>query len=163
MREIRVHGQDRRYHHPSISINGRMDTLQCAVVLGKFSNFPDEVKARSEIGLRYSSLLEGISEYVITPFIESHNTSVYAQYTVQVDNRDAVQRQLKSAGIPTAVHYPTPLHLQPAFESLGLNEGSFPVSESAAKRVMSLPMHPFLDVTMQEQVVNALIAVTANH
>jgi len=163
MREIRVHGQDRRYHHPSVGINGRMDTLQCAVVLGKFSDFPDEVKARGEIGSRYSSLLQSISEYIITPFIEPHNTSVYAQYTVQVDNRDAVQRQLQSAGIPTAVHYPTPLHLQPAFDSLRLNEGSFPVSESAAKRVMSLPMHPFLDVATQEQVVNALIAVTANH
>ena len=80
----------------------------------------------------------------MTPYIEPHNTSVYAQYTVQVENREAVQETLRKEGIPTAVHYPVPLHLQPVFAGLNLPEGSFPVAESAAKRVLSLPMHPYL-------------------
>jgi UDP-2-acetamido-2-deoxy-ribo-hexuluronate aminotransferase len=162
MREIRVHGQDRRYHHPVIGVNGRMDTIQCAVLLGKLPSFPDEVRARGELGARYTTLLQEASERIVTPYIEGYNSSVYAQYTVQVDDREVVQKKLQDVGIPTAVHYPVPLHLQPAFSSLGLGEGSFPVSEAAAKRVMSLPMHPFLDAGTQEQVVQAVAAATSN-
>ena len=158
MEEIRVHGQDRRYHHPVIGVNGRMDTLQCAVLLAKLPSFPDEVKARGMLGAHYTTLINDNCPGVIPPFIEDHNSSVYAQYTVQVDNRDAVQKRLQESGIPTAVHYPVPLHLQPAFASLGLGEGSFPVSEAAAKRVMSLPMHPFLSPIKQESIVSALAA-----
>lgn len=161
MREIRVHGQDRRYHHPVIGVNGRMDTIQCAVLLAKMPSFPDEVRARGEIGARYTSLLKDSQARVVTPFIEDFNSSVYAQYTVQVENRDAVQKALQEAGIPTAVHYPVPLHLQPAFTSLGLVEGSFPISEAAAKRVMSLPMHPFLDQSTQLRVIESLQTVAA--
>jgi len=141
MREIRVHGQDRRYHHPRLGINGRLDTLQAAVLLAKLDIFDDEVEARARIGARYNELLEGI---VQTPWIDSHNTSVYAQYTIQVDDRDRVQAHLKEAGIPTAVHYPVPLHMQPAFSGMGYGEGSLPIAEQAAGRVMSLPMHPYL-------------------
>ena len=101
MREIRVHGQDRRYHHPLIGVNGRLDTLQAAVLLAKLDIFPDEVKARERIGARYTEELGGA---VVTPFVEPHNTSVYAQYTVQVASRVAVQEHLKAADVPTAVH-----------------------------------------------------------
>ena len=141
IRQIRVHGQDRRYHHALLGINGRMDTLQAAILLAKLEVFADEVDARNRIGVRYGELLHGAVE---TPSVDPHNTSVYAQYTVQVDKREAVQEKLREEGIPTAVHYPVPLHLQPVFAGLNLPEGSFPVAEAAAKRVLSLPMHPYL-------------------
>jgi len=141
VRRIRVHGQDRRYHHSILGINGRMDTLQAAVLLAKLQVFADEVKARNRIGARYGELL---GDAVVTPYVEPHNSSVFAQYTVQVDNRDAVQKSLQEEGIPTSVHYPIPLHLQPGFAGLNLSEGCFPVAEAAAKRVLSLPMHPYL-------------------
>lgn len=159
MREIRVHGQDRRYHHPVIGVNGRMDTIQCAVLLAKLPDFPDEVRTRGDLGAHYTTLIKDTCPGVIPPYIEDHNSSVYAQYTVQVDDRDRVQKALQDEGIPTAVHYPVPLHLQPAFASLCKGEGSFPVSEAAAKRVMSLPMHPWLLPEMQERIVKALSQV----
>ena len=162
MREVRVHGQDRRYHHPIIGINGRMDTLQCAVLLAKLPSFPVEVRARERIGADYSTLIRGLGSDVTPPRLEAHNTSVYAQYTVEVAQRDLVQEKLKATGIPTAVHYPTPLHLQPAFRNLALGPGAFPRSESAASRVMSLPMHPFLTREMQEQIVGKLIAAVTH-
>ncbi|MDF0604367.1 DegT/DnrJ/EryC1/StrS family aminotransferase [Neisseriaceae bacterium TC5R-5] len=153
MREIRTHGQDRRYHHPIIGINGRLDTLQAAVLLAKFPSFPAEVTARARIGARYSELLQDV---VRVPVISTGNSHVYAQYTVEVAQRDAVQAALSEQGIPSAVHYPIPLHLQPAFAYLGLGVGSFPQAEAAAKRVMSLPMHPFLDEATQDTIVAAL-------
>ncbi len=162
MREIRVHGQDRRYHHPIIGVNGRMDTIQCAILLAKLPSFPDEVKVRAALGARYTAMINDRCPAARPPHIETFNSSVYAQYTVEVDDREAVQQKLQTAGIPTAVHYPTPLHLQPAFEKLGQALGSLPVAERAAGRVMSLPMHPFLDEAAQEQVIQALAAATSN-
>lgn len=148
MREIRVHGQDRRYHHPRIGFNGRMDTLQAAILLTKLEIFREEIQLRAQIGARYTKLLK---EAVITPYIEPHNTSVYAQYTIQIDHRDKVCQTLKKAGIPTAIHYPIPLHKQPVFakenESIQL-----PIAERVAKKVMSLPMHPYLKQEDQEAV-----------
>ena len=158
MKQIRVHGQDRRYHHPIIGINGRIDTLQAAVLLAKFDWFEQEVKARAEVGARYDRLLDGA---VATPYIEPQNTSVYAQYTVQVDEREMVQSELKRNGIPTAVHYPVPLHLQPAFARLGYKKGDFPISEAAARRVISLPMHPYLTAAEQQSLADALIGATS--
>ncbi|MFZ4856331.1 MAG: DegT/DnrJ/EryC1/StrS family aminotransferase [Desulfuromonadaceae bacterium] len=154
MRQIRVHGQDRRYHHPRLGINGRMDTLQAAVVMAKLEVFYEEVATRARIGARYSELL-GAS--VVTPFIEPGNSSVYAQYTVQVENRSYVQKKLSDLGVPTAVHYPVPLHLQPVFAGLGHCKGSFPVAESASDRVMSLPMHPYLS---ESDLTNIFSSVT---
>lgn len=141
MKQIRVHGQDRRYHHRLLGMNGRLDTLQAAIVLAKLEVFDEEVTDRIRIGARYTELLK---DHVQTPYIEPENTSVYAQYTIQVDQRDKTQEQLKSQNIPTAVHYPIPLHLQPIFANLNQREGAFPMSEQAAKRVMSLPMGPYL-------------------
>jgi UDP-2-acetamido-2-deoxy-ribo-hexuluronate aminotransferase len=158
MKQIRVHGQDRRYHHPIIGINGRIDTLQAAVLLAKFDWFAQEVTARAEVGARYNRLLAGA---VATPYVDLQNTSVYAQYTVQVDEREMVQSELNRNGIPTAVHYPVPLHLQPAFATLGYKKGAFPRSEGAAQRVLSLPMHPYLTAAEQQSVADALLAATA--
>lgn len=163
MREIRVHGQDRRYHHPRLGINGRLDTLQAAVLLAKMEIFPDEVAARSAIGSRYSQLIHEAfakesdpSRKVVTPYIAPNCTSVYAQYTVEVADRAKVEQGMKARGVPTAVHYPVPLHLQPVFANLGQGVGSFPVSESVGNRVISLPMHPYLTEAQQAQVVDAL-------
>jgi len=152
IREIHVHGQDRRYHHPRIGVNGRLDTLQAAILLAKMDVFEEEVEARQRIGIRYSELLGGT---VLTPYIEVGNTSVYAQYTVQVENRDAVQAKLKEAGIPTAVHYPVPLNRQPA---LACPE-RFEHSEYVAQRVMSLPVHPYLKETDQDTISKAVKGV----
>ena len=165
MREIRVHGQDRRYHHPRLGLNGRLDSLQAAVLLAKMEIFPEEVEARMRVGARYAELIAAEfgagSGRLRAPYVESFNTSVFAQYTVEVDRRETVEARLKAAGIPTAVHYPLPLHLQPVFANLGLGEGSFPVSEAAARRVISLPMHPYLTDEQQQRVVSALKAAVS--
>lgn len=153
MRQIRSHGQDRRYHHPVIGLNGRIDTLQAAILLAKLPTFDEEVAARARIGARYIELLKDV---VQVPVVAAGSSSVFAQFTIEVDNRDVVQARLKEAGIPTAVHYPVPLNLQPAFAHLNLPEGSFPISEAASRRVMSLPMHPFLDEATQDAIVAAV-------
>jgi UDP-2-acetamido-2-deoxy-ribo-hexuluronate aminotransferase len=160
MREIRVHGQDRRYHHPRLGLTSRLDSMQAAVLLAKLEIFADEVGARSAIGANYSGLIDqafsGSAARVRTPVVEEFNTSVYAQYTIEVDDRETVERHLNSIGIPTAVHYPVPLHRQPAFASLQLPKGAYPVSEAAAARVISLPMHPYLTEAQQAGVVDGL-------
>lgn len=159
-REIRVHGQDRRYHHPRLGLTSRLDSIQAAVLLAKLEVFEDEVRARAEIGARYSRMIDatfadtGIA--VRGPQLEDFNTSVYAQYTIEVEDREGVESRLKSLGVPTAVHYPVTMHRQPAFAKLGLAEGSFPVAEAAARRVISLPMHPYLSEDQQGTVVDAL-------
>lgn len=155
MRQIRVHGQDRRYHHPIIGMNGRLDTLQAAIVLAKFEVFQDEVNARADIGARYS---EKLRDFVKVPTLAKENASVYAQYTIEVDNREAFIERMKSRRVPTAVHYPVPLNLQPAFAHLGLPRGAFPVSDIASDRVVSLPMHPYLKESDQDEVVEAVKA-----
>lgn len=154
MRQLRVHGQGERYHHPLIGINGRMDTMQAAILLAKLELFPGEVESRQKIGDRYTQALSA-SQHIIPPFIEAHNTSVYAQYTIQVNNREQLQQKLQEEGIPTAVHYPIPLHKQPALET---NEFELPVAESLSEKVMSLPMHPYLSDSDMSRVVSKLIA-----
>jgi UDP-2-acetamido-2-deoxy-ribo-hexuluronate aminotransferase len=157
MREIRVHGQDRRYHHPLLGINGRLDTLQAAVLLAKMEIFDDEVAARGRIGARYTEMISAaLGDRVTTPALAPGCTSVYAQYTIEVANRDKFEQGMKAQGIPTAVHYPMPLHLQPVFADLGQRAGAFPVSEAAGQRVISLPMHPYLTEAQQTRVVQAM-------
>ncbi len=153
IQEIRVHGQDRRYHHPKIGVNGRLDTLQAAILLSKMEIFDNEVEKRQMIGERYSSLLKDVN--VIPPFIEKYNTSVYAQYTILVDRRKEIQAGLKENGIPTAVHYPVPLHQQPVFK----NDSCYlPVAEKMSQKVMSLPMHPRLEKADQDFIIESLKA-----
>lgn len=157
LQQVRNHGQEGRYRHTVLGINGRFDTLQAAVLLAKLEVFPAEVAARQAAAARYDQLLGGA---VLTPYIEPHNASVYAQYTIEVEDRNTVQEALQTRGIPTAVHYPEPLHRQPVFASLGYREGSLPHSEAAARRVLSLPMHAYLTAAEQEEIARAVTAAT---
>ena len=152
-RVIRNHGGERRHHHTCVGLNGRFDSIQAAVLLGKWPHFDEEVQARQRIGARYSELLE---ECVTIPVIEEGCTHVYAQYTIRHPERDRVQQELSEKGIPTAIYYPVPCHLQPVFEDWSYIEGDFPISEKAAKEVISLPMHPWLDEATQDEVVRAV-------
>lgn len=162
MRRISRHGQERRYFHSDIGVNGRIDTLQAAILLAKWPNFQQEVEARCRIGAAYSLKLNetGITT---TPQLTDGNTSVFAQYTVQVENRAAVQAALKDQGIPTAVHYPTLLCQQPALRcqhSHCSNGCHTPLALAASERVLSLPMHPWLSDADQDRVVSALAGVS---
>jgi UDP-2-acetamido-2-deoxy-ribo-hexuluronate aminotransferase len=159
MREIRVHGQSQRYMHTRVGVGGRMDTLQCAIVLAKFERFEWEVQQRMEIGQRYTEAIQSLRaqnsslraqrsnpppEDIHPPTIRPDRTSVYAQYTVMVPNREALQKRLAEAGIPTAVHYPVPLNEQPAYKHLCCPDCT-PVAQQLAKRVMSLPFHAYIN------------------
>lgn len=154
MRAIRTHGGEVRHHHPYLGLNGRLDTLQAAILLAKFPYFQSEVEARERIGRRYNALLEG---HVKTPSIMPGNTHVFAQYTLRVDDRDELARNLKNQNIPTAIYYPKCLHEQPVFASLGYERGSFPVSEKTSQEVISLPMHPYLTEEQQILITDAVI------
>ena len=147
---IANHGQRERYTHVEIGINSRLDTLQAGILLAKMAVFDEEIVKRQSIGSRYTDLL---GSHVKTPCIRPDRTCVYAQYTIEVDDREAFCASMNNAGIPTAVHYPRPLHLQPAFDHLGFREGSFPMAESISKKVVSLPMHPYLSNSDQDLIV----------
>ncbi|MDR7866270.1 MAG: DegT/DnrJ/EryC1/StrS family aminotransferase [Sporomusaceae bacterium] len=153
--QIRLHGQERRYHHERPGLNSRLDTLQAAVLLAKLEIFPEEISMRQQVADTYTGLLQGIKG-VVTPNINPFGSSVYALYTIQTDRREELQTDLKAAGIPTAVHYPVPLNLQPVFGYLGLREGSMPVAESIAKKVMSLPMSPWLTKEIQHIIIDCI-------
>ena len=156
MREIRDHGQSGRYKHVRIGVNGRMDTLQAAVLLAKLEIFDNELQSRAQAAARYSSLLKepAAAGKLRLPYLEPHNFSSWAQYTIEVDNRNYIQTTLSAKGIPTAIHYPTPVYRQPAlFESVN----HCPVTEHAAAHVLSLPMHPYLALESQESVTMSLI------
>ncbi|MEY4564129.1 MAG: hypothetical protein RLZZ618_3406 [Pseudomonadota bacterium] len=157
-REIRIHGQSARYTHTRVGVGGRMDTLQCAVVLAKLERFEWELARRAEIGARYHQLLAGAGVPLLT--VRPDRNCVWAQYTVFVEQREALQAALLAQGVPTAVHYPIPLHRQPAYAAYA-PEGdatSCPHSLSAARRVMSLPMSADLSVAQQDRVVEALLS-----
>ena len=157
-REIRVHGQSGRYHHTRIGLGGRMDTLQCAIVLAKLTRFEWEIERRIWLGERYNRRFDelGLERIVQRP----DRTSVFAQYTIFVDGRAAVQRALEGKGIPTAVHYPAPLNAQPAYRGRCVH-GPLPHSEEASRRVLSLPMHPYLDEAVQDRIVAAVAGAVA--
>jgi UDP-2-acetamido-2-deoxy-ribo-hexuluronate aminotransferase len=152
MREIRVHGQSGRYHHTRIGVGGRMDSIQCAVVLAKLERFEWEVSQRAEIGAHYDALL---APSVRLLKVRPDRTSVYAQYTVRVAERARFEQELKARGIPSAVHYPLSLHQQPAYAA-GCTGLSFPNSERLAREVISLPMHADLDESSQQRIVQAV-------
>lgn len=151
--EIRIHGQSARYKHARIGINGRMDTLQAAILIEKLKLFPNEIQLRQNVAERYNELL---ADVVRTPILQPGNTSVYAQYTIEVADRDSFQKHLQSAGIPTAVHYPIAMHQQEALIYLGYKAGDFPHAERASMRVISLPMHPYMTSDEQQIVVKAI-------
>lgn len=151
IRQIARHGQDRRYHHVRVGMNSRLDTLQAAILLPKLEILDDEMQARQRVAETYTKLFNEAG-ILTTPFIEEYNQSAWAQYTIQVENRDDVQAKLKEQEIPTAVHYPIPLNKQPAVA----NDAVLPVGDAIAERVMSLPMHPYLTVEAQKQIVDSV-------
>ncbi len=151
----RNHGQSKRYHHDVIGLNGRMDTLQAAIVSAKLNYFDDELRARNRIAKNYT---EALSSCVTTPVINAQNISSWAQYTIRVSNRDEVSIHLERKGVPTAVHYPMPLPRQKAFAYLH-DSSSYPVSDDCARTVLSLPMHPFLSDQEMCQICDAVMEV----
>lgn len=156
MREIRVHGQSTRYHHARVGLGGRMDTLQCAVVLAKLERFDWEIGQRRCIGARYDELLRPLAPRIGLLQMKDGRTSARAYYTVTTGRRDEIRAHMHAHGIPTLVHYPKPVHLQPAYEKRCRIVGSLANAESAAARVLSLPMHADLDESVQQRVVSVL-------
>ena len=154
IRQVARHGQDRRYHHIRVGVNSRLDTLQAAILLPKLAILDDEIALRQQVAANYNQLLneKGIET---TPFIEEHNTSVYAQYTIRVKNREQVIEELQAKGIPTAVHYPIPLNKQPAVAS----DDFLPIGDRVAQEVLSLPMHPYLKIKDIIVIVEKLISL----
>lgn len=156
MRSIRIHGIGaHRYDNVRIGLNGRLDSLQAAVVLAKLEIFDQEVIDRQKVADRYNRKLQHLVE---VPYVAPECTSVWAQYSFLSERREEVQQKLQQAGVPTAVYYPLPLHLQGAFANLGHQQGDFPKSERAAERICSLPMHPYLDDKIQDHIINAFMA-----
>ncbi len=151
MREILVHGQESRYYHTRVGINGRIDTMQAAILIEKLAIFPEEIELRQKVATRYNKLLEG---KVKTPVVRKENLSAWAQYTIQVKNRDEFQEKMKELNVPTAVHYPIPLSKQPIYN---MSDVSNPVSDSLSKNVVSLPMHPYLSEEDQDKIVDAVL------
>ncbi|EZH72279.1 aminotransferase DegT [Aquimarina atlantica] len=147
IKSIRVHGQTERYIHKYIGIGGRLDTLQAAILIEKLKHYEKDIIRRQSVAKKYN---EHLGNDTTIPFIKENNISVWAQYSIRVKNRKDIQTTMKKKGIPTAVHYPKPLHLQECFEYLGYKEGDFPVSENVSKEIMSLPMNPYLtDIEIQ--------------
>jgi len=163
MRQVMNHGQDKRYSHPRLGINGRLDAMQAAVLLSKLSIFPDEVERRAAVGARYTDLLlasgarslADAQDGLLAPHVAERDSSVYAQYTVQADDRDALTAALNARDIPTAVHYPIPLNRQGAYAHFCCPDCT-PNADRAAARVFSLPMHPYLSAEDAEAVVAAI-------
>ncbi|RMX18343.1 DegT/DnrJ/EryC1/StrS family aminotransferase [Legionella jordanis] len=153
MVEVRIHGQNARYCHRRIGINGRMDTIQAAILLEKMKLFPDEIIMRQRVAENYEKLLSNV---VKTPVIKPGHTSVFAQYTIEVPNRELFQKQMQALGVPTAVHYPIAMHEQEALLHLGYKRGDFPHAERASQYVVSLPMHPYLTIEDQQRIAAAV-------
>ncbi len=154
LRMLRNHGQQRRYHHDLLGINSRLDTLQAAVLLAKLPYFPAEIKQRRDIAARYS---ESFGRFFQVPVEPSGCLSVYAQYSLRTKKRALVLDKLQEAGIPTAIHYPVPLHLQEVFSALGYRSGDLPVAEQVCEEIFSLPVHPFLSEAEQEKIIATAI------
>ena len=153
LRQIARHGQDRRYHHIRVGINSRLDTLQAAILLPKLEIFPYEFKMRQQISSWYAEHLAAVD--IVAPIIEANNISAWAQYTIQVENRDDLQVKLHEQGIPTAVHYPIPLNKQPAVADYNIR---LPIGDAIAEKVMSLPFNPYMTENDVKNVIRALVA-----
>jgi UDP-2-acetamido-2-deoxy-ribo-hexuluronate aminotransferase len=153
IRQIARHGQDRRYHHVRVGVNSRLDTLQAAILLEKLAIFEEEIELRQQVASEYDRLLSAAG--LAVPFVDPKNKSVYAQYTLQVENRDVFQQRLTAAGVPTVVHYPIPLNRQPAVAD---DNQSLPVGDRVAEQVVSLPMHPYLSKPQQAFIVEQIVS-----
>jgi len=170
---LRVHGQNKRYHHKYIGLGARMDTLQCAIVDVKLKHYKKDLQLRQEVAKKYNQFL--VSSFLFlenndskpkTPIIKDDRTSAYAQYSIRVKNRDKLIQKLKTKNqkpiIPTAVHYPMPLHLQECFSYLGYKEGDFPVAERISEEILSLPMNPYLTDKEIKFITEEIISATNN-
>lgn len=157
IRQVARHGQEKRYHHVRLGLNSRLDTLQAAILLTKLSILDDELAARQKVADAYDAALQDYG--IVTPRVEAFCTSAWAQYTVRVDNRTKVQRQLQECGVPTAVYYPLPLNRQPAVADSAVH---LPQGDEAADMVMSLPMHPYLGAENIEFIVDSLIEISSS-
>ena len=142
IKSLRVHGQSKRYHHSYVGLGARLDTIQAAVLNVKLKHYKKDLVLRQEVASKYTKALE--SKELITPYISKDSTSAFAQYSIRVKNRDKLQQKLKGLNIPTAVHYPIPLHLQECFTYLGYKKGSFPISELISQEILSIPMNPYV-------------------
>ena len=163
LREISAHGQESRYNHTRLGLTGRLDTIQAAVLLSKMTTFPDEVASRARVGKSYSQKFNSsCAEKLVTPYVQDHNDSVFAQYTIQVDHRDRLQAYLSSVNIPSAVHYPIAVNRQPVFAGQDWAQQKFEVADYVAARVLSLPMHPYLSESDQVSVVSAVTKFLAD-
>ena len=152
IRQIARHGQEKRYHHTRLGINSRLDSIQAAILLAKLTVLDDEIISRNEVALKYLALLSGLNLKVM-PSLSTFGQSVWAQFTIQVENRNEVQALLAQKGIPTAIHYPSPLNKQLAVED---KSAYLPISENLANYVISLPMGPYLTYANQCKVTNEL-------
>ena len=153
IQSLRVHGQNKQYSHKYIGLCARLDNLQAAVLLVKLKYFKKTIRLRQLAAERYNNLLEDV---VPLPKIKEGNTSVWAQYSIRVKSRNLIQSKLKELGIPTAVYYPQPIHLQQCFKYLGYCEGELPISESISKEILSLPINPYIKEVEQKFIVDEL-------
>jgi len=161
LESIRMHGKgSHRYEHVRVGINGRLDTMQAAILLEKLNIFDDEIEARNRIAARYAQALSG---HVVTPEVKSNARSVWAQYTICIEGgRDLVAERMRAAGVPTAIHYPIPLHHQPAYRDQLRAAPVLPIAEMLSDQVLSLPMHPYLEPTTQDYIVEALVSAVTS-
>jgi dTDP-4-amino-4,6-dideoxygalactose transaminase len=154
LHSIRVHGQGTdKYNNVRIGINGRMDTFQAAIVLAKMEIFAEEIEKRQEVAACYGELLK--DDFVI-PKLKKGHISAWAQYSILSNDREKMFHKLEKNGIPYAVYYPKPLHLQDAFRDLGFKKGAFPISEEVSQKIFSLPFHPYLEKESQEKIAAVL-------
>ncbi|AYJ78410.1 DegT/DnrJ/EryC1/StrS family aminotransferase [Aliarcobacter cryaerophilus] len=156
IKSLRLHGQSIRYHHQYIGMGGRLDTIQAAVLNVKLKYYEKDLKLRQEVASKYTKAIKTKNQKLETPFISDKCTSAWAQYSIRVQNRTELQTKLQNLGIPTAVHYPMPLHVQECFKYLNLKEGDFPISEKVSKEIMSLPMNPYVSDEEIEFIVGSL-------
>jgi len=156
MKSLRLHGQSKRYHHKYVGMGGRLDTIQAAVLNVKLKYYKKDLALRQKVAQKYHSKLNIQNSKLVLPFVEEGRTSAWAQYSIRVKNRDELQEKLKEQGIPTAVHYPMPLHLQECFLYLGYKKGDFPISEIVSDEIMSLPMNPYVTDEEIEYIVGNL-------
>lgn len=154
-RMLRQHGSDKKYHHIKIGVNSRLDALQAAVLQVKLKHLEKWNQARRLKAAYYDQAFKGVGD-IRTPQVRPYNEMIYHQYTLRTAKRDAMIEHLNKSGVPNAVHYPIPLHRQPAFASLGKGQGSYPVAEEAANQVFSLPIYPEITQSQQDQVVAAI-------
>jgi UDP-2-acetamido-2-deoxy-ribo-hexuluronate aminotransferase len=153
IKRLRLHGQSQRYEHKHIGIGARLDTIQASVLLVKLKTYEQDLKKRQEIAVQYDDFLR---KHLETPKVRKENSSAWAQYSIRLTSRAEVQKKLKEKGIPTAVHYPKPMHLQECFKYLNHQKGDFPVSERVSKEIISLPMNPHIRPEEQEYICNEL-------